>query len=137
MRTKSIRQTLNFKAQPIEVYEMIMDQEKHSAITASEVEMSRTIKGKFTAFGGYCKGHNIELVEGEKIIQAWHFDEHEWPEEHFSICTFLLEKTGDGTKLSFVQKGVPAHKYDELKDGWHEYYWKPMKDFIENGKHLL
>ena len=137
MRTKTIRQTLNFKALPIEVYEMIMDQEKHAAITESEVSMTKIVNGKFTAFGGYCNGYNITLEEGEKIVQGWHFDEHEWPEEHYSICTFLFEKTSEGTKLTFIQKGVPAHKYDDIKDGWHQYYWKPMKTFIEENKHKL
>jgi activator of HSP90 ATPase len=137
MRTKTIRQTINFKAKPLEVYEMIMDEKKHSTITDSEVTMSRKVKGKFTAFGGYCHGYNIELEEGVKIIQAWNFDEHEWPEEHFSICTFLFEKTPNGTKLSFTQKGVPAHKYDDLKDGWHQYYWTPIKTLIEMNQHQL
>jgi activator of HSP90 ATPase len=137
MRTKTIRQTLNFKAKPIEVYEILMDEDKHATITDSEVSMSRKVKGKFTAFGGYCHGHNIELEEGSKIVQGWNFDEHEWPEEHFSICTFLFEKTPDGTKLTFTQKGVPAHKYEDIKKGWHDYYWTPMKAFIEQGNHKL
>jgi activator of HSP90 ATPase len=136
MRTKTIRQTINFKASPKEVYEILMDSKKHAEITDSEVTMSKKIKGKFSAFGGYCKGYNIELQEGEKIIQAWNFDEYEWPEEHFSICTFLFEKTDAGTKLSFVQKGVPAQKYEDIKNGWHQYYWTPMKDFIDNQKHI-
>ncbi len=137
MRTKTIRQTINFKAAPHEVYEIIMDPKKHAEITDSEVTMSKKTKGKFSVFGGYCKGYNIELVEGEKIIQAWNFDEHEWPEEHFSICTFLFEKTASGTKLSFTQKGVPAGKYEDIKSGWHQYYWTPMKQFIDDHKHVL
>ncbi len=137
MKTKTIRQTLNFKAKPLEVYEMIMDAKKHAAITDGDVTMSRKIKGKFSAFGGYCHGYNIELVPGKKIVQAWHFDENEWPEEHFSICTFLLEKTAHGTKLSLTQQKVPAHKYEDLKNGWHQYYWTPMKAYIDEHKHIL
>ena len=137
MKTKTIRQTINFKANPIEVYDMIMDQNKHGEITDSKVSMSRKIKGKFTVFGGYCTGYNIELIEGEKIIQAWRFDEQEWPGDHFSICTFLFEKTSSGTKLTFVQKGVPANNYENLKNGWHTYYWTPMKMFIDDHKHIL
>lgn len=131
MKTKTIRQTINFKAQPLEIYEMIMDAKKHGAITESKVKMSRKINGKFNIFDGYCHGYNIELEEGKKIIQAWHFNENGWPEEHFSICTFLFEKTTQGTRLSFTQKGVPVHKYDDLKKGWHQYYWTPIKTYLE------
>lgn len=137
MRTKTIRQTINFKAKPLEVYEILMDEKKHAEITNSEVKMSRKVKGKFSTFGGYCNGYNIELVEGKKIIQAWHFDENEWPEEHFSICTFLFDKTPTGTKLIFSQKGVPVNKYEDIKNGWHEYYWIPIKQFIDDHKHVL
>ena len=137
MRTKTIRQTINFKAKPLEVYEIIMDEKKHSEITGSDVKMSPKIKGKFTVFGGYCTGRNISLTEGKKIIQAWNFDENEWPEDHFSTCTFVFEKTSTGTKLTFVQKGVPASKYEDIKNGWHQYYWTPMKQFIDDHKHVL
>lgn len=137
MRTKTLRQTLTFKAKPLEVYEILMDEKKHAEITESEVTMSKEVKGTFTAFGGYCHGYNIELEKGEKIIQAWHFDEYGWPEEHFSICTFILEEIPEGTRLQLTQKKIPDHKYDELKDGWHTYYWTPMKAYIEAGKHAL
>ena len=48
-------------------------------------------------------------------------------DDHFSICTFLFEKSGNGTKLTFTQTGVPEHKYEELRGGWKEFYWEPMK----------
>ena len=138
MKTKTIKQTINFKsAKPAEVYEMIMDAKKHGAITQSKAIMSKKPKGKFDIFGGYCTGHNIELHNGEKIIQAWRFEEAGWPEDHFSTCTFHFEKTKDGTKLVFQQEGVPPDNVENLKKGWHEYYWSPMKKFIEEGKHKL
>lgn len=137
MRTKTIRQIINFKATPHEVYDILMNEKKHAEITDSEVKMSDKIKGKFSAFGGYCTGYNIELTEGEKIIQAWRFDEHEWPEEHFSTCQFDFEKTDNGCKLTFIQKGVPYAHYENIKNGWHEYYWTPIKQFIDEHKHVL
>jgi len=133
MNTKTIRQTIQFKAKPQDIYEIIMNEKKHGAITDSKVKMSPKIKGKFTTFDGYCHGYNIELEEGKKIIQAWHFDESEWPEEHFSICTFIFEKTSTGTQLSFTQKGVPAQHYENIKKGWHQYYWTPIKTYLEMG----
>ena len=107
-----------------------MNPKAHSAFTGSEVTMSTKINGKFRVFDGYCSGYNIELVEGKKIVQAWHFEEEGWPEDHFSVCTFVFEKLGKKTKLSFTQTGVPEHKVDALKDGWKNYYWEPMKAFL-------
>lgn len=137
MKTKTIRQTITFKAMPKEVYEMIMDKKKHSEITDSEVVMTKKINGKFSTFGGYCTGYNVELVDGEKIVQGWRFDEDGWPEDHYSTCTFLFTHVDNGTKLIFEQKGVPEHKYEAIKKGWHKYYWSPMKKFIDDHRHVL
>jgi len=135
METKSIKQTVHFNAQPIEVYNLIMDEKKHGVFTGSEVRMSTEPNGTFSIFDGYCHGYNIELIEGQKIVQAWHFAEDGWPDDHFSICTFYFEKEGDKTKLTFQQTEVPEHKVEELKKGWNEFYWEPMKTFLEENTH--
>ncbi len=130
MKTKSIKQTVTFDTTPGEIYDLIMDQKKHAAFTGSKVTMSTKVNGKFNVFDGYCHGYNIELIKGEKIVQAWHFAEDGWPDDHFSICTFDLEKTDNKTKLKFVQTDVPEHKVDSLKDGWKQFYWKAMKAYL-------
>lgn len=135
MKTKSIKQTVTFQGlRPKEVYNMIMDEKIHSAFSGSKVKMSREINGKFEVFDGYCTGFNIDLKEGKKIIQGWHFKEDGWPEGHFSICTFVFEKVSTGTKLTFTQTHIPAHKAETLKNGWKLYYWQPMKAYLA-GKH--
>ena len=132
METKSIKQTVKFDGDPTDVYNLIMDAEKHSAFSVANVIMSKEINGKFDIFDGYCQGNNIELVEGKKIVQAWHFAEDGWPDDHYSICTFLFEPLDNKTKLTFSQTDVPAHKVEELKEGWKQYYWEPMKAYLKN-----
>ena len=131
MKTKSIKQTVTFDATPDIIYHLIMDQKKHSAFTGTKVIMSTKVKGKFNIFDGYCHGYNIELIEGQKIVQAWHFTEDGWPDDHFSISTFQFEKVGNKTKLSFLQTGVPEHKVELLKDGWKQFYWNAMKAYLK------
>ena len=132
MKTKKIKQTVSFQASPAEVYELIMDSKKHTAFSGSKATMSQKAKGKFTAYDGYCHGYNMELVEGKKIVQAWHFAEDGWPDDHFSTCTFLFKKEAGGvTKMTFTQEGIPEHKAEALKSGWKDYYWKPMKAFLK------
>ena len=130
MKTKNIKQTVSFNSPPKEVYELLMNAKKHSDFTGSEVKMSKRANGKFSTYDGYCTGYNIELEDGKRIIQAWHFDEDGWPADHFSQCTFSFSKTGKGTKLFFSQTGIPAHKAKALSDGWKLYYWEPMQRFL-------
>ncbi|HYG49988.1 MAG TPA: SRPBCC family protein, partial [Flavobacteriales bacterium] len=128
---KKLKQTVRFNAKPADCYEVIMDPKKHGALTGGKTTMNKKPKGKFMVFDGYVHGYNIELTEGKKIVQAWHFAEDGWPDEHFSICTFEFKKDGTGTKLSFTQEGVPEHNYESLKGGWHTYYWKPMRELFK------
>ncbi len=130
MKTGKITQTVVFDAEPSMVYELIMDAEKHAAIAGSEVHMSKMVNGHFEVYDGYCHGFNIELKAPEKIVQAWHFAEDGWPDDHFSICTFNFEKVGDGTKLLFTQEDIPEHKVEDLQKGWVEFYWEPMKAYL-------
>jgi activator of HSP90 ATPase len=131
MKTKNIFQTATIKATAQEVYEALLDENKHAAFTGAEAIIGNKVKGKFSVYDGYCHGYNIELVKNEKIVQAWHFAEDGWPDEHFSTCTFLLEQIGNETKLTFTQTDVPEHKVTALEGGWKEYYWKPLADFLE------
>lgn len=131
MQSQSIQQSITFDASPEAVYDLIMDAKKHAAFTGSKVVMSSKVNGKFTMFDGYCHGYNMELIEGKKIVQAWYFAEDGWPDDHYSICTFLFEKKGNKTKLTFTQTNIPEHKVEALKKGWKEFYWEPMKAFLK------
>ena len=130
MKTKSIQQEILFNSKPEVIYNLFLNQETHSEITGSEVLMDTKINGHFSVFDGYCKGYNIELSVNQKIVQAWNFDEEGWPEDHYSICTFVFEPTTDGTKLTFTQTEIPAHKAEELQRGWTDYYWEPIKEYL-------
>jgi activator of HSP90 ATPase len=131
MRTKSIKQTATFDASPERIYDMIMDEKTHSAFTGLKAVVSTEPNGRFSVFNGYCKGYNIELVKGKKIVQAWNFDEEGWPEDHYSICNFELEKNGEKTKLKFLQTNIPENKVDSLKEGWKEFYWDAIKAYLK------
>lgn len=131
MKTASIRQSVTVNASPQAIYKVFMNARKHSTLTNSEVTMTKKIRGQFSIFDGYCSGYNMELKENRKIVQAWHFQEEGWPEDHFSICSFLLTEKEGKTRLSFTQTDIPAHKAEDLKQGWKRYYWEPLKTMFK------
>lgn len=131
MKTKTIKQTIIFKASPHEVYEALMDSEKHAKFSGDEAKISREVGGKFTAYGSYINGENLELVPDKKIVQNWQAAEDGWPKDHYSKVIFELEKIKEGTKLIFTQADVPAENYEDIKQGWVDYYWQPMKEMLE------
>jgi activator of HSP90 ATPase len=129
MNTKSIRQSVTIKAGPHEVYEALMDARKHAAFTGGRAVISREVGSRFSTFDGYAEGVNLELVPDRKIVQTWRASD--WPEGHYSRATFALEGVKGGTRLVFTQTGVPEASYEDIAQGWRDYYWKPMKEMLE------
>ncbi len=127
VRTKTIKQSVNFKASPQEVYEALMNSKKHSKFTGSKAIVSPKEGGKFFIFGGSLYGKNLSLSKNRKIVQQWACKMKGWPKGYFSKATFSLKKIGGGAKLSFIQTGVPTSCYKDISDGWKRYYWSPMK----------
>ena len=129
MKTKTIRQSVTFRTTPHVIFEMLMDSRKHARFTGERASISRKVGGKFTAYEPHISGINLELVPDKKIVQSWR--DSDWPEGHFSKVTFSLEEVQGGTRLSFRQSGVPEEHYDDINQGWRDYYWKPMREMTE------
>ena len=128
METKTIKQSVTFKAKPHAVYEVIMDSKKHSVLAGDEAKISRKVGGKFNV-GTYIEGENLELVPDEKIVQTWRYED--WPSGHYSKATFAFTEVDGKTKMTFTQSGVPAEFYEDIEQGWIDYYWTPMKEMLE------
>ena len=130
--TKTIEQTDTFKASPHDVYELIMDSEKHTDFTGAKATISREIGGSFTAYDGALSGTILELVPDFKIVKSWRGSDEGWVAGHYSTATFTLEAIDGGTRLTFVQSGVTEASYDQISKGWQTYYWSKMKEFLDS-----
>jgi len=130
LKFSSITQTVSIKASPESVYDAYMDSKKHAAFTGSTAKMSSAVGGKFTAWDGYIIGKNLSLKEGKKIVQEW--TTTEWPEAYPpSLLEITLTKTKGGTVLKMVHSKVPASQRDDYAQGWRDYYWTPLKAYLE------
>ncbi len=127
--SKTIRQSVTIKATPHEVYEALMDSRKHAKFTGDRARISRKVGGAFSAHGDYITGTNLELVPDKKIVQSWHASE--WQQGHDSRVTFKLAPVKGGTRLTFTHSGVPDQFHDDIKQGWIDSYWTPLKAFLE------
>lgn len=126
---KTIQQTRTFNAPAHGIFEALMDSKKHSQFTGNKAAISRKAGGKFTAYDNYIEGKNLQIVEDQKIVQSWRASD--WHEGHFSKVTFELKETGKKTKLNFTHENVPEEHYDGIKQGWIDFYWKPLKKMVE------
>ena len=130
--TKTVEQTVTFNASPHDVYEALMDSDKHTQFTGAKATISREIGGSFTAYDGALSGTILELVPDAKIVQSWRGSDEGWVAGHFSTATFTLEAIDGGTRLTFRQTGVPEASFEQISQGWQTYYWPKMKQFLES-----
>jgi uncharacterized protein YndB with AHSA1/START domain len=112
-------------ASPQEIYDAWLDSLAHSAMTGGEANMSDQIGAEVSAWDGYIRGRNIELVPGKQIVQSWRTSE--FTDEHEdSIVTVVLEETDDGTLLTLVHSNVPEDQRSYEEGGWQSHYFEPM-----------
>jgi uncharacterized protein YndB with AHSA1/START domain len=82
MKMRNIRQSVTIKATPHDVNEALMDSRKHSKFTGAKARMSRKMGGKFTVFGSYIQGMNLDVVPNKRIVQAW------WGNDYYCPCPY-------------------------------------------------
>lgn len=131
METTNIHQTLLFPTDALDFYKCIMDSRIHSSFTGDETVIEDKEGTSFSAFGGYITGKNIVLERGKKIIQTWRAEEEGWPADHFSEVVFILKNVDGGCELDFFHTAIPEHKAAAIENGWTEYYWNPLRIYLE------
>ncbi len=129
----TIKQKLILQALPNEVYYALLDSRKHSEFTGSKATGKAQVGAEFTAWDGYISGKNLELEDDKRIVQEWVTSE--WPEGYPpSRLEFTLKAFDGKTELTMIHSDIPAEQKEELKQGWIDFYWEPLKKYFEMRK---
>ena len=92
-----IHQESIINADPQAVYEVLTDGQKFAVATGMPAQLSDREGETFTLFGGRVEGRQIELVPGQRIVQAWRFGAthpSEWDAGVYSVVRFTLSGQG-------------------------------------------
>ncbi|HEY2848177.1 MAG TPA: SRPBCC domain-containing protein [Pyrinomonadaceae bacterium] len=112
------------------VYEALTNPAVFAGFTGRTVkELNADVGGSFELFDGIILGRQIELIPGQRVIQAWR--EKDWPVGAYTIVQFELSDSGNATKLVFDQSGIAPENVEHLSIGWKENYWDPMAKYLE------
>jgi len=131
----SIHQVTHIAAQPQQVFELLTNGTLFCAATGQPAEITDREGDCFSLFGGRVEGRQIELVPGQRVVQAWRFGaEHPSPWEPgvYSTVRFALEPTGDGTRVVIDHTGIPAEWIEHISSGYPTFYQDPMTKFFAN-----
>jgi len=127
----TIHQTLLFSTSALDLYNCLLDERIHSSFTGAEAKITDKENDTFTAWDGYIEGKNIVLERGKKIVWKWKANEEAWPEGHWSEVVFILSDNAEGAQLEMIHSFVPDALTESLSKGWHEYYWEPLRFYLE------
>lgn len=123
-----IRQKILISASPEEVYDALMDEEKHSEFTGASAKIENKVGGKFSVWDGYANGENLKLDPGKLIVQSWRASD--WPHGKTSTVTYHLSSKENGCEIEFEHKDVPKEFEEDIRKGWSQFYWEPLKEYF-------
>lgn len=114
---------------PVEkVWQALTDSKIIDAWGGGPAKMSDKVGEKFEFWGGDIHGENINVVPNKKLVQNWYEGNWEKP----SIATFTLEQKNSQTTLTLDHENVPAKSYDDINEGWDQYYLGALKNYVED-----
>ena len=124
----SLHQEVAFTASPQRIYEVLLSSKQFAAVTGLPADIDPKAGGAFSTFGGLIVGRNVELIPGQRIVQAWR--PTNWNPGVYSIVKFELKPQGSGAVVVLDHTGFPESDFDGLTSGWPERYWEPLKKYF-------
>ncbi len=83
---------------------------------------------EFELFDGDICGKNLKIDPNKEIVQEWYFgDDNAEP----SIATIKLHVHKTGTQVEVRHTNIPADAFENINEGWREYYIGAVKRFFE------
>jgi activator of HSP90 ATPase len=124
-----LHQENNFSATPQRLSDVLLDSKQFAAFTGMTAEIDPKEGGSFSMFDGMIVGRNIELIPGQRIVQAWR--PTHWDPGIYSVVKFELRPQGSETLIVLDHTGFPQGEFDHLNPGWKWRYWDPLKKFLK------
>lgn len=114
-------------AEPEEVYTALTNPFTIELWSGYKAVMNAEPNTEFSLWEGDISGKNISFEENTKIIQEWYFGE----QVEKSIVTIKLFENKKGTQVELNQTNIPDNDFENITEGWNEYYFGAIKEFFE------
>lgn len=123
-----LHQEVDFKASPHRIYEILLDSKQFAAFSGEPAVISPDAGGTFSMFGGKIVGRNVELVPGQRIVQAWR--PANWDPGNYTLAKFELKAQGSQTRLLLDHTGFHEGDFGHFDSGWRSHYWELLAKYL-------
>ncbi len=116
-------------AKPARIMQLLTDSALIRKWSGGEGTVETKPGGKFEMFDGWVFG---EVIQASPTELSYTWKTTDWDEAAApSTVHYVLKADEDGTKLLLTHTGFPDQaEMDEHKNGWTDYFFQPMEDFI-------
>ena len=119
--------TIEIVADPEEVFAALTNPFQIELWSGYPAQMKAEKGFVFSLWEGDICGVNLEIEPYKRVVQEWFFGDTENP----SVVTIELKKKKETTRVELLHTHIPDEVYDEIVEGWKEYYWGAIKGMLE------
>jgi len=129
---KNIKKHYHIKASAEDIFTALTNPLTIEIWTGASAVMEPVAGTEFSLWDGDITGMNLEFEPGKKIVQEWFFEEdEELDSDQKSIVTIKLHNNGNATDVELLHINIPDEAFDNIVEGWDKYYFKPLKELVE------
>jgi len=125
---KNIRKTYHIKATPEHIFTALTNPLTIEMWSGSPAIMEAVPGTEFSLWDGEITGLNLEFEQDKMIKQEWYFE----GESEKSIVTITIQPEGKDTRVEMLHTGIPDDAFENILEGWDRYYFKPLKQLLED-----
>jgi activator of HSP90 ATPase len=123
---KTFKKDFKINAEPSDVYSAITNPYTIELWSGYPARMAAEPGTEFSLWEGDITGRNLEFVHDKKVVQEWYFGDQ--PEK--SIVTITINPDRGNSYLTVEQTNIPEDDYDNIAEGWREYYIGAIINFF-------
>lgn len=124
---KELRTRVKIKAELEDVYAAFTNPFTIELWSGYPAVMSTEPGSEFSLWEGDICGRNMAFEDQVRIVQEWYFGEQDEP----SIATIKFFKQGGKIQVDVIHTNIPDEAYEDIEEGWNEYYLGAIKTFLE------
>ncbi|MDA3952590.1 MAG: SRPBCC domain-containing protein [Bacteroidales bacterium] len=115
---KDFKKYFVIHAEPEEVFYALTNPFTIELWSGFPATMNTEVGTEFSLWEGDITGKNLEIISNTKIVQEWYFGD----QSEKSIVTLKIFENKRGTQLEVIHTNIPDENYENIVEGWNEYY---------------
>jgi len=131
---KNLRKKYSVKSCVSKIWNALTVSDEIEKWTGTPAKMDGKKGTKFKLWDGDVFGKNKEMVKNKRIVQEWYGGKWRKP----SIVTIEILSNGirGNSKILLKQENIPEEEFDGINKGWDDYYFHPLREYLEQNKLL-